>query len=158
MMNVRLEIGEEVLYQTERAVLTNKRLLASLDRKSRNQTTDEADLKDISGFQKLSGGQESRMKQGVISLIIGLALKLIQVVLSGSVSYKIEGFFFMVSALAILIGIYLVLSSYMRIQPNTTVVFNVVGSRDIPVRFPGKDSPLADEMTRLFARTKRGLH
>ena len=158
MMNVRLEIGEEVLYQTERAVLTNKRLLASLDRKSRNQTTDEADLKDISGFQKLSGGQESRMKQGVISLIIGLALTLIQVVLSGSVSYKIEGFFFMVSALAILIGIYLVLSSYMRIQPNTTVVFNVVGSRDIPVRFPGKDSPLADEMTRLFARTKRGLH
>ncbi len=158
MMNVRLEIGEEVLYQTERAVLTNKRLLASLDRKSRNQPTDEADLRDISGFQKLSGGQESRMKQGVISLIIGLALTLIQVVLSGSVSYKIEGFFFMVSALAILIGIYLVLSSYMRIQPNTTVVFNVVGSRDIPVRFPGKDSPLADEMTRLFARTKRGLH
>lgn len=157
-MNVRLEIGEEVLYQTERAVLTNKRLLASLDRKSRNQPTDEADLKDISGFQKLSGGQESRMKHGVISLIIGLALTLIQVVLSGSVSYKIEGFFFMVSALAILIGIYLVLSSYMRIQPNTTVVFNVVGSRDIPVRFPGKDSPLADEMTRLFARTKRGLH
>ena len=158
MMNVRLEIGEEVLYQTERAVLTNRRLLASLDRKSRNQPTDEADLKDISGFQKLSGGQESRMKQGVISLIIGLVLTLIQVVLSGSVSYKIEGFFFMVSALAILIGIYLVLSSYMRIQPNTTVVFNVVGSRDIPVRFPGKDSPLADEMTRLFARTKRGLH
>lgn len=158
MMNVRLEIGEEVLYQTERAVLTNKRLLASLDRKSRNQPTDEADLKDISGFQKLSGGQESRMKQGVISLIIGLALTLIQVTLSGSVSYKIEGFFFMVSALAILIGIYLVLSSFMRIQPNTTVVFNVVGSRDIPVRFPGKDSPLADEMTRLFARTKRGLH
>ena len=64
MLNVRLESGEEVLYQTERAVLTNKRLLASLDKKSRNHPTDEADLRDISGFQKLSGGQESRMKQG----------------------------------------------------------------------------------------------
>ncbi len=157
MMNVRLEIGEEVLYQTERAVLTNRRLMASLDMKSRNQPTDEADLRDISGFQKLSGGQESRMKQGVIGLMFGLVLTLIQVALGDTMSYAVGGVLFMVSALALLIGIYLVLSSYMRIQPNTTVVFNVVGSRDIPVRFPGKDSPLADEMTRLFARTKRGL-
>ncbi len=157
MLNVRLEIGEEVIYETERAILTNKRLLANLNKKSDDLPTDDVALTDIAGFKKMSGGQESRMKQGVIGLLIGLVLTLIQFALSGKVSYILEGMLFMVSALFILGGIYFTLSSIIRIRPNTTIVFTVVGSRDIPVFFPGKDSPSADEMARLFARTKRGL-
>ena len=105
----------------------------------------------------MSGGQESRMKRGVISLIIGLVLTLVQFVLVGNVSYAVEGFIFMASTLFILIGVYFSLTSIIRVRPNTVVVFSVVGSREIPVRFPGKDSPSADEMTRAFARVKRGL-
>ncbi len=157
MLNVRLEIGEEVLYETERFVLTNKRLLANLAKKSDNIPTDDVALRDIAGFKRLSGGQESRLKHGVIGLLVGLVLGLIQWALNGKVSYIVDGVLFMATALFILGGVYFTLSSMIRIRPNTTIVFSVVGSRDIPVYFPGKDSPSADEMTRLFARTKRGL-
>ena len=157
MLNGRLEAGEKVLYEMERAVLTNKRLLANLDKKSDGLPTDDVALGDIAGFKKSSGGQESRMKQGVVSLLVGLILTLIQLALAGKVSYTMDGILFMASALFVLVGIYFVLSSSLRIHPHTIIVFSVVGSRDIPVRFPGKDSPSADEMTRLFARTKRGL-
>ena len=157
MLNVSLESGEEVLYEADRAVLTNKRLLAYLDKNSKNLPTDDVPLTDIAGFKKLSGGQESRMKQGVISLIIGMVLTLVQFVLIGKVSYTVDGIIFMVSTLFILGGVYFSLNSLIRIRPNTTVLFSVVGSRDIPVRFPGKDSPSANEMTRLFARAKRGI-
>ena len=157
MLNMRLESGEEVLYEAERVVLTNKRLLAYLDKKSKDLLSDEVALTDIAGFKKLSGGQESRLKQGVISLIVGLALTLVQFALVGKVSFTVDGVIFMVSTLFILGGLYFTLTSLIRIRPNTTVVFSVVGARDIPVRFPGRDSPSADEMTRLFARAKRGI-
>ena len=157
MLNMRLEIGEEVLYETERAVLTNKRLLANLDKKSKNLPTDDVALTDIAGFKKMSGGQESRMKHGVLALLVGLVLTLIQFALVGKVSYTVDGIIFMVSTLFILGGLYFTLTSLLRIRPNTVIVFSVVGSRDIHVRFPERDSPSADEMTRLFARAKRGI-
>ena len=97
------------------------------------------------------------MRHGVISLIIGLVLTLVQFVPVVKVSFTVEGIIFMVSTLFILVGLYFSLTSFIRIRPNTMVVFSVVGSREIPVRFPGKDSPSADEMTRAFARVKRGL-
>ena len=157
MLNMRMDSGEEVLYEADRAVLTNKRLVAYLDKKSKSQPTDEVALTDIAGFKKMSGGQESRMKQGVISLIVGLVLTLVQFALVGKVSFAVDGILFVVSALFILGGTYFALNSILRTRPNTLVVFSVVGSRDILVRFPGKDSPSADEMTRLFARAKRGI-
>ena len=157
MQNMRMDSGEEVLYEADRAVLTNKRLVAYLDKSSKNQPTDEVALTDIAGVKKMSGGQESRLKQGVIGLIVGLVLTLLQFALVGKVSYTVDGIIFMVSTLFILGGVYFTLTSLIRTRPNTLVVFSVVGSRDILVRFPGKDSPSADEMTRLFARAKRGI-
>ena len=64
---------------------------------------------------------------------------------------------FLVGSAAALFGIYLIIGSAMRIRPFTVVVFTVVGARDIPVHFPGKDNPEADRMTNLFTRTKRGI-
>ena len=157
MLNVRLGIDEEVLHETTRVTLTNKRLLANLNKRSDSLPTEDVALTDIAGFKKLTGGQESRMKQGVIALLVGLALTVLQFVLSGRVSYAVDGFIFMVSALFIIVGVYFALTSIVRIRTNTMVVFNVVGSRDIPVYFQGKDSPLADDMTRSFARAKRGI-
>ena len=157
MLNVRLESGEEVLHETNRVTLTNKRLLANLDKLSDNQPTDDVALTDIAGFKKMSGGQESRMRHGVIALLVGLVLTIFQLALSDRVSYTVDGFVFMVSALLILLGVYFTMTSLIRIRPNTLIVFNVVGSRDIPVRFPGRESPSADEMTRSFARAKRGI-
>lgn len=157
MLNVRLETGEEVIFETERVTLTNKRLMANLEKRSNNQPTDDVALTDIASFKRYSSGQDSRMKQGIIGLVIGLVLSLIQIALNDKVSFLVEGILFMVSALFVLGGIYFTLSSMIRIRPNTIIVFSVVGSRDIPVRFPGRDNPSADEMTRLFVRTKRGL-
>lgn len=64
---------------------------------------------------------------------------------------------FLGGAAGILIGIYLIIGSIMRIKPFTVVVFSVLGSRDIPVHFPGNDHPEADNMMRLFTRAKRGI-
>ena len=158
MLNVRLEMGEKILYETDRVTLTNKRLIANLEKRSNNLPTDDVALSDVASFKKMTGGQESRMRQGVIALVVGLVLTLVQLTLRDSISFKLDGFLFMASALFLLGGVYFTLSSMLRIRPNTLIVFSVVGSRDIPVRFPGKDSPLADEMTRLFVRTRRGLN
>ncbi len=64
---------------------------------------------------------------------------------------------FLVGSAAILASLYIIVGSVMRIKPFTVVVFSVIGARDIPVHFPGKDHPEADRMTNLFVRAKRGI-
>ena len=64
---------------------------------------------------------------------------------------------FLAGSAAVLFGVYLIIGSAMRIKPFTVIVFTVVGRREIPVHFSGRNNPEADRMTNLFVRTKRGL-
>ena len=101
------------------------------------------------------------MRPGLISLGIGAAISILQALPPLSTLARanewLELIMFLVGAGGVLIGLYLIIGSAMRIKPFTVVVFTVVGARDIPVHFPGEDNPDADEMTRKFVRAKRGI-
>ena len=157
-LQVNLRQEEEILSEAEWAVLTNQRLVAALNRKDRTEITDEAELSDIVSFKKSNGGQESRLRPGLMSLGAGVGVTVLQIILNDLIpSELVEVILFLMGAVGILLGFYLVIGSVMRIRPFTVVVFTVVGARDIPVHFPDQDNPEADRMTNLFTRTKRGI-
>ena len=157
-LDVNLRQDEEILSEAQWAVLTNQRLVAALNRKDRSEITDEAELSDVVSFKKSNGGQESRMRPGLQFLGAGAVITVLQVVFNSLLpSEYVEIALFLLGAAGILIGLYLVIGSLMRIKPFTVVVFTVVGARDIPVHFPGQDNPEADRMMNLFTRTKRGI-
>ena len=159
-LQIDLRDEEEILSEADWAVLTNQRLLAALNRKDRSEITDQAELSDIVSFKTSNGGQESRLQQGLMSLGVGAAIILLQIAyyqFLGPPSRVVETILFLLGAAGVLLGFYLVIGSVMRIRPFTVVVFSVVGTRDIPVHFAGKDNPEADRMTSLFTRAKRGF-
>ena len=157
-LQIDLRSEEEVLSEAEYAILTNQRLLAALNRKDRSEITDEADLSDVVSFKKTNGGQESRMQPGIMLIGVGAVITVLQVAFAALIpSDLVEIILFLAGAAGLLIGLYLIIGSLMRIKPFTVVVFTVVGQREIPVHFPGKDHPEADNMIRLFTRTKRGI-
>lgn len=158
-LQVDLRQDEEILSEADWAILTNQRLLAALNRKDRTEITDEAELSDVVSFKTSNGGQESRMQQGLTALAGGIAIILLEIILYqiGELNQTVEIILFVGGSAAILLGLYLIIGSVMRIRPFTVVVFTVVGARDIPVHFPGKDNPEAERMANLFTRTKRGI-
>ena len=89
-LKVQLERDEEVVFESERAVLTNQRLLANLDRKNIEQVTDEIPLKNVLDFKKSNGGRASRTRGGLKVLGVGLVVMLIQVVLTATLPELLE--------------------------------------------------------------------
>jgi hypothetical protein len=156
-LKVQLERDEEVVFESERAVLTNQRLLANLDRKNIERVTDEIPLKNVIDFKKSNGGRQSRTNAGLKVLGVGLLLMLVQVVLTATLPDLLEILLFLSSATAIIIGLYFVLDSILRVKPFTTVVFKIMDSRDVHVYFDGMYSTEADDLTRIFVRTRRDM-
>ena len=56
-----------------------------------------------------------------------------------------------------MLGLYLVLRSLVRVQPHTTVFFRISNGEDVPVSFPGRENPQADELIRRYSRARSGL-
>ena len=156
-LRIKLQRDEKVVFESERAVITSHRLLANLDRKNREVVTDDVSLGNVTNFKKDSRGEESQYRLGLKIIGAGVLLSLVQVIFS-SLPSLLAIMLFMGSAAAVVAGIYLILNrGFLRVKPTTTVVFTVVGSRDVPVYFPGRDNPDADELTRRYVRAKRDL-
>ncbi len=150
---IRLHSGEEVLFDKGPAILTNQRLVAEA------LGADEAvetPLGDLASFRQVNGGQESRATQGFQAIGGGVALLVIGTFARGASEF-IEAILFIVGALALLFGLYFVLSSVLRVKPHTLVQFQTILSEDVIVSFAGWDNPDAEELTRAFVRAKRGL-
>jgi hypothetical protein len=160
-LKVQLKRDEEVVFESERAVLTNQRLLANLDRKNIEQVTDDVPLTNVLNFEKSNGGRESRTNAGFKVLGAGLLVMLIQVVLASKLPSTLpdllELLLFLAASAAIVIGIYFLLDGVLRIKPFTTVMFKVMDSRDVHVYFDGMFNTEADELTRLYVRTRRDM-
>ncbi len=150
---IRLHSGEEVLFDKGPVILTNQRLVADA---LGAEGPVETPLTDLASFRQLNGGQESRARQGSQAIAIGAALLIVGTLARGA-SELIEAVLFIIGALALLLGLYFVLSSALRVKPHTVVQFQTVLSKDVIVSFPGWDSPDAEELTRLFLRAKRAL-
>lgn len=156
---VELAEGEKILFEADAAVLTNRRLVSYWKRAEKDaRGPQEALLKDIASFKKINGGQESHLKLGLIAFAVGVVLTVIEVFLpSLDNGQMLESILFLAGSLGIVGGLYFILRSVVRVKPNTTVFFQVPGAKDVPVTFPGRDNPKADELTRHFQRAKRGI-
>ena len=120
----------------------------------------EAPIGQISRFQKVVGGNDSRMALGGQFAAVGLALIGLQVAIETigpDVPDKLESAVFLLGAVIVVIGLYMALDSLLRVRPHTTLFFLTMGKNDLIVSFPGRHNPEADELTRHFARVKRGL-
>ena len=158
-MNVRrfeLLEGEEVLFESGPAVLTNRRLLANWEGGDGGRASNEALLKDIASFEKINGGQDSRYKLAMQLGAIGVVLIAIEFSIPDP-SKNVDALLFFFGSLGILGGAHFSLASLLRAKPQTTVLFATRSEKDVSVVFPGRDNPTADELTRRFLRAKRGL-
>ncbi|MCH8206246.1 MAG: hypothetical protein IH956_04500 [Chloroflexi bacterium] len=150
---IRLHSGEKVLFDKGPAVLTDQRLMAEA---MGAEGPVETPLADLASFRQVNGGVESRTREGSQAIGIGVALLVVGTLARGA-SELLEAILFIIGALALLIGVYFVLSSAIRVKPHTLVLFQTILSEDVIVTFPGWDNPDAQELTRAFVRAKRAL-
>lgn len=159
--HVQLQESEQVLFENERVVLTNQRVLANF-KTTANGTTprDQALIKDIATVQQVNGGQESRLGPGLKLFGAGVALGALELILDfvlGSIPRLVDGLLFLVSAVLVGVGGYMLVTSFVRVMPHTTVLFIIFGRKEIAVTFPGKCNEEADKLANAFARAKRAL-
>ena len=146
-----------MVFQGRNVVLTNHRLLAKLGRYATGDH-DEALLRDIAPPEKFNGGKQGRMREGTRLFGVGLALIVVEAILESSVlNDKVATVLFALSGLLLVVGVYFVAGSVFQVKPNTTVVFPVHEGKNIIIPFPEWDNSDAEDLTRQFARAKRGL-
>lgn len=161
--NVELLPGEQIVFEGGSGVLTNRRLLAHVKAKRDDGPDRFADLSDIVKYEKRNGGEESRMRQGLRFLAGGAVITAVGALGSGflrelgGIFETVELLLFVVGMVGLLLGLYLVLKSLIRVPPNTTVFFRLTNGDDVPVTFPDRDNRQADELIRLYLRAKSGL-
>ena len=147
---------EEVVFEGGPAVLTNQRILASWTDARGREASVEAFLKDLVSFRKMNGGQHSRLMPGLRAMGAGIVVTAADLLFPNPPRW-LDSLLFLVGSLAVIAGLYLVISTIFSVKPHTTVLFQTRDLKDIAVPFPGWDNPEAEELTRKFVRTKRGL-
>ena len=150
---IRLQSDEEVLFEKGPAILTSRRLVAEA---IGLEEPVEVPLVDLASFKLFNVGQRSRRNQGLQATAAG-AVALVVGTLSRNASELLEGILFVVGALVLLLGVYYLLTTAVRIKPRTTVLFETSALKDLALSFPDWDNPDAKELTRIFARAKRAL-
>ena len=156
---LRLEDGEDVLFDDGQIAVTNKRLVGNFGR-AKEGAFDEADLTDVGPPNKFNGGYHSRRPLAVRLLaagVVGVAASAVFRQALIAVWFGLEPLVFLAGALAFTVGVYLLLNSLFRNRPNTTVIFSPLKGESIIASYPDWDNPQAEELTRHFARAKRGL-
>lgn len=160
---VDLREGEEVVFEREDVVLTNLRLMAGW---SNGHAKNVVLVKDIDGVRRIDGGQDSRLEPGLKVFAVGAVLAAIQVPIDTFLiapSHVARGITifnnlaFIAWAVGVGIGVYLILTSLIRVKPHTSLFFVRFGSKDIRVSFPGRNHADADELRSAFNRQKRAL-
>lgn len=150
---ISLQRDEEVLFEKGPAILTNRRLVAEA---IGLEETVEVALVDLASFKTFNVGQQSRLTQG-LQATAGGAVALVVGTLARGASELLEGIMFVVGSLVMLLGLYYLLTTAVRIKPRTTVLFETSALKDVALSFPEWDSADAKELTRVFARAKRAL-
>ncbi len=147
---------EKIVLEIGPAVLTNQRLLANWREDKGEEVRDEARLKEVHSLRTVKGGYESRIRQGLTMIAVGIALTFLEAGVR-KINANLGVLVFLIGALGAAFGLHLIIRSLMRSRPHTTVVFKVPDARDILVSFRGRDNPEAEELTQAFARARRRL-
>lgn len=158
---LRLGDGEDVLFADDRIAVTSRRLIGNFGA-AKEGAFDESELGSVGAPNKFNGGYQSRRQLAVQLLICGLGVVAVGAVFTDTIrdfpyGRMIEGIVFLAGALSATAGIYLLINSLFRNRPNTTVIFPVLEGDEIIASYPDWDNPQAEELTRNFARAKRGI-
>lgn len=153
-----LHPDEEIMYEGPTAVLTSHRLMANFGRKG-DGSFEEAPLTDIGVPKKYNGGKDSQRYSGTRLLGIGAVVLVVEFLIESAfeLNDKIAALLFLVGTLVVTAGMYLIIGGMFQVKPNTTLVFPKLGGGQIVVPFVDWDNPDAEELTRQFARAKRGF-
>ena len=147
---------EEVIFQSGDLMLTNQRVIANWNDSERPIPEIQKPLTDILGYEKLNGGSEGRIQSGLKLIAIGLITLVFNLVLHGIIQNGfIDSVLFMVEAVALIYGTYMVLLSLATPKPRTTILFTNVDSKTFAVSLPGWDNPDAQTFTIKFDQLKR---
>ena len=148
---IELQANERVLFESGSTVITNQRLLANWTGRDGGRPKDSVALEDIAGYERVVGGQDSRMDKG-LALGAGGTVLILFGLIPGLPS-AIENVAFLVGVVGAIFGVHFVLQSMIRLRPHTTLLFEV-GAKVIAISFPGRENPDADELARQFNRAK----
>ena len=156
---IELLEDEEIRFQDDQIVVTNRRIIGNLDDSPVGKFSGLS-LSEVGPPNKFNGGRHGRKGLGIRLIAIGAAMTLLTILfyeqLRG-IHSSLEAGVFLVGALGVTVGIYLFLNSLFRPSPNTTVIFPVLEGDDIIASYPEWDNPDAEELVRRFARAKRGI-
>ncbi len=151
--NVTLQKDEQVVLEQDGAVLTDRRILSRRSGSGAAAVWDEAIIKDVLTIKTVSGGQESRVDPGLKSAAVGALVATAGALVDSFTDQgTVGGGAFIIGLIIFMAGVYLILSSVLRVKPHTSVFFVIPGRKDIRVSFAGRENARADDLTRAFAR------
>ena len=150
--------NEQIMHEGPGTVVTNQRLIANFGR-SGDGSFDESALSELATPKKFNLGKKSHRVTGIRLMIAGAIVLAIEVFLENTdaIGDKLAALLFLVGGVGASVGLYLIIGGMYQKEPNTTVVFTKSDGEEIIVRFTDWDNPHADELTRQFARAKRGF-
>ena len=161
--NISLLNGEEVVYEDDAVILTNHRLFTDF----KNGTPKNSiEIGLVDGVRLIDGGQENRIWLGMKALGIGIGLSLIQFLLdyffiTDSNTTQLVRIFntilFIIGAIAMGAGLYLIINSLLRVRPHTTLIFVRFKGKDLRVTFRERNAPKALRLKEVFMKQQRLL-
>ena len=166
---LKLREDEELLYSSDFAMLTNRRILVpNIGNKRAPQFLSdwqEAPIAESMPPQLKNGGKQGKREFGTRLTLIGAGLVLIQILpfyvidqnLVGILGRFFEVIYFLVSMFCLTVGVYFAAGSYLTRGPHTTALFVLPGGKDLIALFPGWDSEEAEKMARIYRRIRRTL-
>ena len=132
---------KDILYKKEdknndSALLTNDLLLVMKHGILGSKKFHKIEVNDIYSFEKITGGQESRVSAGLKIALSGVLLGLITIFIP-MLTRWLENLFFFIGIIAFVIGTHFIIQSLIRIRPHTSIYieFNK-GKTHIAVVFP----------------------
>lgn len=159
--NIELLRGEKIVFETDLVVLTNQRVLANWKGPDGGSPSIQAPIEDLLEYEKLNGGQESRVQTGLQLIAAGIVLLaanlLLDNVISGGLPSLLDGVLFVGEAIALIYGTYILLTSFVNPAPRTTILFTNIEGKIFAISFSGWDNSQAQEFTVRFDRAKRDL-
>ena len=156
--NFELHQEEAVMFERPHVVVTNRRLLV-VRGMAKTKTDAVVPLGEVGAPTKLNGGQQSRVGAGAKLFGGGAAIFIVQIFFEqiSNVGDRVGLILFVTGFMALLVGGYFLIGSFLGAKPNTLMIFPMADGEEVVVRFPDWDNPEADELTRQFARAKRAI-
>jgi len=161
--NIKLLKDEVVVYEDAAVILTNKRLLTDF---KNGIPENSMEIGLVDGVRQIDGGQENKILLGIKALALGIGLSLIQFLLdyflitesnASQLIRILNTSLFIIGAISMGSGLYLIINSLLRVRPHTTLIFVRFKGKDLKVTFRDRNAYKALQLKELFMKHQRLL-